>query len=54
MKEWSKKPSSTVLTAGSTSAKTSGQAIKNSGTLPTSLASGGASDAHWRLLCLVN
>ena len=43
MKEWSKKPSSTVLTASSTSARSSGQAITTSGTLPTSLASGGSS-----------
>ena len=43
MKEWSNKPSSTVLTASSTSAKTSGQAITTSGALPTSLASGGSS-----------
>jgi len=43
MKEWSNKPSSTVLTASSTSAKTSTQAITTGGTLPTSLASGGSS-----------
>lgn len=43
MKEWSNKPSSTLLTASSTSAKSSGQAITTSGTLPTSLASGGSS-----------
>ena len=43
MKEWSNKPSSTVATAGSTSARSSGQAIANSGTLPAALASGGSS-----------
>lgn len=43
MKEWSNKPSSTVLTSSSTSAQTSGPAITTSGTLPTSLASGGSS-----------
>jgi len=43
MKEWSNKPSSTVLTASSTSARSSGQAIANSGALPASLASGGSS-----------
>jgi hypothetical protein len=43
MKEWSNKPSSTVLTASSTSAQTSRSAITTSGTLPTSLASGGSS-----------
>lgn len=43
MKEWSNKPSSTVLTTSSTSARASGQAITTSGTLPTSLASGGSS-----------
>jgi len=43
MKEGSNKLSSTVLTASSTSAQTSGPAITTSGTLPTSLASGGSS-----------
>lgn len=43
MKEWSNKPSATLLTTSSTSAKTSGQAITTSGALPTSLASGGSS-----------
>ena len=43
MKEWSNKPSSTALTSSSTSAQTSGPAITTSGTLPTSLASGGSS-----------
>ena len=43
MKEWSKKPSSTVMKVSSTSARSSGQAITTSGTLPTSLASGGSS-----------
>ncbi len=43
MKEWSNKPSSTVLTASSTSGQTSGQAITASGALPASLASGGSS-----------
>ena len=43
MKEWSNKPSAALLTASSTSAQASGQAITNSGALPASLASGGSS-----------
>ncbi len=43
MKEWSNKPSSTALTAGGTSAQTSGQAATNSGTLPAALSGGGSS-----------
>ncbi len=54
MKEWLNKPSSAVLTAGSTSAQASGQAITNSGALPAALASSGSSDVYWRLLCLAN
>jgi hypothetical protein len=43
MKEWTNKPSAAILTTSSTSARASGQAITTSGTLPTSLASGGSS-----------
>ena len=43
MKEWSNKPSATLLTAGSSSAHVSGPPITISGTLPTALASGGSS-----------
>jgi len=43
MKEWSNKPSTTVLTANSTPAHISGQVITNNGALPTALASGGSS-----------
>ena len=43
MKERANKPSNTQPTASSMSAQTSGPAITTSGTLPTSLASGGSS-----------
>jgi len=43
MKEWSNKPSATLLTAGSTSAHVSGPPITTSGTLSTALAGGGSS-----------